>query len=60
MEGCVTVKGLNHVLCAAWNLGDNSGPQNSTKVTAATLHGKVMHLIADVLADLPPQDCHCG
>ncbi|EIE25882.1 hypothetical protein COCSUDRAFT_46416 [Coccomyxa subellipsoidea C-169] len=32
MEGCVTVEGLNHVLCAAWNLGDNSGPQNSTKV----------------------------
>ncbi|KAK9915574.1 hypothetical protein WJX75_001002 [Coccomyxa subellipsoidea] len=30
--GCVVTKGFNHILCAAWNVGDNSGPQNSTKV----------------------------
>ena len=35
--GCVVTKGFDHILCAAWNVGDNSGPQNSTKVTAGTV-----------------------
>ncbi|CAL8470098.1 g9640 [Coccomyxa elongata] len=31
-NGCVITEKFNHVLCAAWNDGDNSGPQNSTRV----------------------------
>ena len=39
---CVQAAGFDHVLCSAWNLGDNSGPHNaaevgSTPVTSA--HG---------------------
>jgi hypothetical protein len=29
---CVQAAGFDHVLCAAWNLGDNSGPHNADEV----------------------------
>lgn len=31
---CVKADGFEHVLCAAWHLGDNSGPHDVTEVCA--------------------------
>lgn len=29
---CAQAEGFEHVLCAAWHIGDNSGPHNASEV----------------------------
>ena len=31
-DECVTAKGFSHALCAAWHVGDNSGPHSPDEV----------------------------
>jgi len=40
---CVTAPGFAHVLCAAWNDGDNSGPQTAAQVPHAPALQSVAH-----------------
>jgi hypothetical protein len=57
---CVTVKGFNHVLCAAWHQGDNSGPHTADEVCQPAMESLLEHLESQ--ADLhlmrqPPGHC---